>query len=148
MEYRSDAGRRKLADVSSGACCRGGAALLGGGIRVGRSRRRHHVAEDRMAVRVFRWSPSSARYAVDSERVPESELWQSRQLAENTSNSDSQLRFHELFIGPYRRKTLTLLIMNTFGMFGWWGLFTWIPPYLSLHVDQGGRGFGALSTTT
>jgi MFS family permease len=38
--------------------------------------------------------------------------------------------------------------MNSFGMFGWWGLFTWIPPYLSLPVEQGGRGFGALSTTT
>ena len=38
--------------------------------------------------------------------------------------------------------------MNFFGMFAWWGLFTWIPPYLSLPVDQGGRGFGIMSTTT
>jgi MFS family permease len=33
-------------------------------------------------------------------------------------------------------------------MFGWWGLFTWIPPYLSLPVEQGGRGFGVMGTTT
>jgi len=80
--------------------------------------------------------------------VPESELWKEGRTAGSTGNVSSQLRFRELFVGPYRRKTLTLLIMNTFGMFGWWGLFTWIPPYLSLPVDQGGRGFGALSTTT
>lgn len=80
--------------------------------------------------------------------VPESELWKNRHSVERAASADSQLRFSELFGPRYRRKTLTLLIMNTFGMFGWWGLFTWIPPYLSLPIDQGGRGFGALSTTT
>jgi len=33
-------------------------------------------------------------------------------------------------------------------MFAWWGLFTWMPPYLSLPVEQGGRGFGVMGTTT
>jgi MFS family permease len=33
-------------------------------------------------------------------------------------------------------------------MFAWWGLFTWLPPYLSLPVEQGGRGFGVMGTTT
>jgi MFS family permease len=32
-------------------------------------------------------------------------------------------------------------------MFGWWGLFTWIPAYLVLPISQGGRGFTALSLT-
>lgn len=80
--------------------------------------------------------------------VPESELWENRRDSPNKVNANSQVRFRELFVGPYGRKTITLLMMNTFGMFGWWGLFTWIPPYLSLPVDQGGRGFGTLSTTT
>src|SRR5207245_10011865 len=40
------------------------------------------------------------------------------------------------------------LLVNFFGMFSWWGLFTWIPPYLSLPVSQGGRGFGVMGTTT
>jgi MFS family permease len=79
--------------------------------------------------------------------VPESELWKRRQTSSTPVEADSQLRFGELFGSRYRKKTLTLLIMNTFGMFGWWGLFTWIPPYLSLPIDQGGRGFGTLSTT-
>ncbi|MBV9148096.1 MAG: MFS transporter, partial [Acidobacteria bacterium] len=79
-------------------------------------------------------------------RVPESELWQRKQ-AGSIEAPENQLRFSELFGRGYRRKTLTLLVMNTFGMFAWWGLFTWIPPYLSLPIDQGGRGFGAMSTT-
>jgi MFS family permease len=40
-----------------------------------------------------------------------------------------------------------LTVTNTFGMFGWWGLFTWIPAYLVLPIDQGGRGFAALGLT-
>lgn len=79
--------------------------------------------------------------------VPESELWKQRQAPAQTENRDSELRFIELFGAKYGRKTCVLLLMNIFGMFGWWGLFTWIPPYLSLPVEQGGRGFGTLSTT-
>jgi MFS family permease len=33
-------------------------------------------------------------------------------------------------------------------MFAWWGLFTWLPPYLSLPVEHGGRGLGVMGTTT
>lgn len=79
-------------------------------------------------------------------RVPESELWK-RHHAATREQSDAEISFGELFGPRYRQKTLALLVMNTFGMFGWWGLFTWIPPYLSLPAEQGGRGFGALSTT-
>jgi len=38
--------------------------------------------------------------------------------------------------------------MNACGMFGYWGLFTWIPAYLSLPVAQGGRGLDLFQTTT
>src|SRR5437868_12499089 len=79
--------------------------------------------------------------------VPESELWKQRQLCSQAESCVAPIRFADLFGRQYRRKTLTLLLMNTFGMFGWWGLFTWIPPYLSLPVEQGGRGFGTLNTT-
>jgi MFS family permease len=33
-------------------------------------------------------------------------------------------------------------------MFGYWGLFTWIPAYLSLPASQGGRGLSLVKTTT
>jgi MFS family permease len=79
--------------------------------------------------------------------VPESELWKERRTSTRSVTASSPIRFVDLFGRQYRRKTITLLLMNMFGMFGWWGLFTWIPPYLSLPVEQGGRGFGALNTT-
>ena len=53
----------------------------------------------------------------------------------------------DIFRPPLVRNTIPLLFLNLFGLFGWWGLFTWIPPYLSIPVSQGGRGFGVLSTT-
>lgn len=42
---------------------------------------------------------------------------------------------------------VVLTATNTFGMFGWWGLFTWIPAYLVLPVAEGGRGFATLGLT-
>jgi MFS family permease len=86
--------------------------------------------------------------------VPESEMWQqghsgSRDTTgRNSSVAGPQTGFAGLFRPPYAKHTLALLFMNFFGMFAWWGLFTWIPPYLSLPVEQGGRGFGVMGTTT
>ena len=54
----------------------------------------------------------------------------------------------DIFRPPYVRHTFALLLFNFFGMFAWWGLFTWLPPYLSLPVEQGGRGFGVMGMTT
>jgi MFS family permease len=76
--------------------------------------------------------------------VPESEMWKQGRLA---TASDSS-RFVTIFKPPYAKHTLALLFTNFFGMSAWWGLFTWIPPYLSLPVEQGGRGFGVMGTTT
>jgi MFS family permease len=89
-------------------------------------------------------------------RVPESEMWKERQRgaadsaraaapARQASRGDS---FLKIFRPPYLKSTLTLLLLNFFGMFAWWGLFTWLPPYLSLPVEQGGRGFGVMGTTS
>lgn len=44
-------------------------------------------------------------------------------------------------------RLLVLLTMNTFGMFAWWGLFTWIPAYLALPLSRGGRDLGGLGFT-
>ena len=90
-------------------------------------------------------------------RVPESSMWEEHRRrtnqgqklepsgAEGTHGSES---FFAIFRAPYGKSTLALLLLNFFGLFGWWGLFTWIPPYLSLPVAQGGRGFGIMGTTT
>ncbi len=53
-----------------------------------------------------------------------------------------------IFRTPYLKHTIALLLFNFFGLFAWWGLFTWLPPYLSLPVEQGGRGFSVMGMTT
>jgi MFS family permease len=92
--------------------------------------------------------------------VPESELWQEKRraqkpttpsLADAVTTTGTRILdggFIRIFQPPYAKHTFALLLMNFFGMFAWWGLFTWIPPYLSLPVEQGGRGFGIMGTTT
>jgi MFS family permease len=84
--------------------------------------------------------------------VPESEMWRERHrftkpLAGPLSQSGDN-GFTIIFRAPYMNYTFALLLVNFFGMFAWWGLFTWIPPYFSLPVSQGGRGFGVMGTTT
>jgi MFS family permease len=74
--------------------------------------------------------------------VPESEMWK-RQQAQSRENAP----FSEIFSPALRKQTVFLMLMNVFGLFAWWGLFSWIPPYLTLPVEQGGRGFGMMSTT-
>jgi MFS family permease len=79
--------------------------------------------------------------------VQEPEMWRTRRSlgAQAVAN---EITFIDLFSARFARSTLALLFMNLFGMFAWWGLFTWIPPYLSLPVEQGGRGFSVMNTTT
>jgi MFS family permease len=108
--------------------------------------------------------------------VPESQMWMDRHDATNSvipgvafqpSDAASGSRtgvsalhdrvvlesvasdsFFLIFRAPYGKSTVVLLLLNFFGLFAWWGLFSWIPPYLSLPVAQGGRGFGIMGTTT
>jgi MFS family permease len=86
--------------------------------------------------------------------VPESEMWLERhRLAEESLSATAQdgskyAGFAQIFQPPFAKYTFALLFVNFFGMFAWWGLFTWMPPYLSLPVEQGGRGFGVMGTTT
>jgi MFS family permease len=87
--------------------------------------------------------------------VPESEMWEARRgishsqvLVGKTDTSLGAATFRDIFRPPYVKHTFALLLFNFFGMFAWWGLFTWLPPYLSLPIEQGGRGFGVMGMTT
>jgi MFS family permease len=73
--------------------------------------------------------------------VPESGMWKDQEIGVKTP-------FGQIFQPPYTKSTFALLFLNFFCLFAWWGLFTWIPPYLSLPVEQGGRGFGIMQTTS
>lgn len=73
--------------------------------------------------------------------VPESEMWRARGTRQRGS---LRLLLRKDIRGP----GILATAMNACSMFGYWGLFTWIPAYLSLPVDQGGRGMNLMATTT
>jgi MFS family permease len=74
--------------------------------------------------------------------VPEPALWTNR-AKEKTSGVLQKLLQKDVF-----RNGLLATTMNACSMFGYWGLFTWIPSYLALPVSQGGRGFTLVAATT
>jgi MFS family permease len=74
--------------------------------------------------------------------VPEPELWRNRAKGKKSSALRQLLQGHVL------RNGLLATTMNAFSMFGYWGLFTWIPSFLSLPVSKGGRGLSLVVGTT
>jgi len=73
--------------------------------------------------------------------VPESELWKRRA-------AQQRVKLSSLLRGDTLRNGVLATAMNSFAMFGYWGLFIWIPGYLSLPVAQGGRGLSLAKTTS
>jgi MFS family permease len=57
------------------------------------------------------------------------------------------LAFVEMFRGPLLRRTIIATITTTFVLFGYWGLFTWIPTFLASPVEQGGAGLGLVRSS-
>lgn len=74
--------------------------------------------------------------------VPESAIWLER-------GATPARGFRAIFQDrELRRNGLLATAMNAFAMFGYWGLFTWIPAYLALPISEGGRGLDLTKTTT
>ena len=74
--------------------------------------------------------------------VPESDIWKNRSATQK-GNWLNLLREKIIL-----RNSLLATAMNACSMFGYWGLFTWIPGYLSLPVSRGGRGLSLVVGTT
>jgi MFS family permease len=74
--------------------------------------------------------------------VPESDIWKNRSATQK-GNWLNLLREKIIL-----RNSLLATAMNASSMFGYWGLFTWIPGYLSLPVSRGGRGLSLVVGTT
>jgi MFS family permease len=76
--------------------------------------------------------------------VPEPALWRrSAAQARTRPNSEIKSLWRASLPG-----LLPLLAMNTFGMFSYWGLFSWMPAYLGLPASEGGRNFQMLGVTS
>jgi len=74
--------------------------------------------------------------------VPESELWKQR------AAKSQRVKLSLLLRGETLRNGILATAMNSFAMFGYWGLFIWIPGYLSLPIAQGGHGLSLAKTTS
>jgi MFS family permease len=75
-------------------------------------------------------------------RVPEPELWKQRAARKE------KVSLRKLLEKGVLRNGILATTMNACSMFGYWGLFTWIPAYLSLPPEKGGRGLSLVTTTT
>ena len=71
--------------------------------------------------------------------VREPEVWHAQPRA--------AAQFRSLFRAPMGRSVLVCATMNAATLFAWWGLFTWVPRFLSLPVTQGGRGLSIVQTS-
>jgi MFS family permease len=70
--------------------------------------------------------------------VPEPELWKSKPAAVSP---------WQIFQPPLLRKTLLATALTTSVLFAYWGLFTWIPGFLSAPASEGGAGLSILGTS-
>jgi MFS family permease len=71
--------------------------------------------------------------------LDEPEVWRKER------SSRSQIT--QLFRGRLGYNTLICASMNAATLFAWWGLFTWVPRFLSMPVAEGGRGLGIVKTS-
>jgi MFS family permease len=53
----------------------------------------------------------------------------------------------QLFRGSLGRDVLVCATMNAATLFAWWGLFTWVPRYLSMSTAEGGHGMSIVQTS-
>jgi MFS family permease len=73
--------------------------------------------------------------------VPESQIWLERGKQRPPSLA-------LMWRKDIRWKGVIATAMNACAMFGYWGLFTWIPGYLALPESDGGRGLGIVASLT
>jgi MFS family permease len=71
-------------------------------------------------------------------KVSEPEIWTKRK---------EQARLAELFRPPLGKRTLVATSLATAVLFAYWGLFTWLPGFLSAPAAEGGAGLGIVRTS-
>jgi MFS family permease len=108
--------------------------------RAGAARR---AAEERTGAQGGARGPSQPKFAGGPSDPPETTT--AIGAARRAAVPASGLR--TLWRPDLRRNGTLATAMNALSMFGYWGLFTWIPAYLSLPVAEGGRGLDLMRTT-
>lgn len=75
-------------------------------------------------------------------RVPEPKAWTSLKVSESPAGD----RLSLLLRPPLRSRVIIATMTTSALLFSYWGLFTWIPTYLSSQ-DAGGAGLGIVKST-
>ncbi len=76
--------------------------------------------------------------------IKEPDIWINRDKSSSKSSSSILI----IFKAPLLKKTLTAALVTTSVLFAYWGLFTWMPSFLSKPVEQGGAGLGIIKSST
>jgi MFS family permease len=75
--------------------------------------------------------------------IPESPTWTARTpRARNEAANPFKIIFGRALIG----RTLRIIALGGAVQFAYWGLFFWLPPFLSRPLEQGGAGMGVVGS--
>jgi len=74
-------------------------------------------------------------------RIPEPEIWRGVRVRAKTAP------VWVIFRAPLLRRTVAASMMSAAVMFAYWGLFSWLPAYLSTPVERGGAGMSVVRTS-
>ena len=77
-------------------------------------------------------------------------LWLRRKIQEPAAwrqEKRARPEVGQLFHGAIGRNLLICSTMNAATLFAWWGLFTWVPRFLSMSSAEGGRGLSIVQTS-
>lgn len=77
--------------------------------------------------------------------IDEPEIWKSNRSADKNKSTGT---FAEIFSKSLLKRTLTATLITTSVLFAYWGLFTWMPSFLSKPIEQGGAGLSIVKSST
>ncbi len=78
--------------------------------------------------------------------IPEPEIWMKTKQRERETPA-RKLRLGIILQSPLLKRTVIATLLCTTLLFAYWGLFTWIPAYLSSPVSKGGLGLGIVKSS-
>jgi len=76
--------------------------------------------------------------------VDEPEIWLKHRAEKKAG---TKISFGQIFHADLIRYTLLATLVSTFVMFAYWGLFTWMPGFLSSPIEKGGAGLGIVRSS-
>jgi MFS family permease len=77
-------------------------------------------------------------------KVEEPEIWVKNRDAQKSA---PKISFGQIFKPDLLKYTILATMVSAFVMFAYWGLFTWMPGFLSSPIEKGGAGLGLVRSS-